>query len=76
MDENMGERIFTAYTESGPAQRVEAQICGMNKPLLSMRKVVSAGNRVVLDEAEWYIEDKASTQRIFSCRASRWRQRM
>ena len=37
----------------------------MNKALLSVAKVVAAGNRVVFDSDGSYIEDKATKERMW-----------
>ena len=37
----------------------------MNKPLLSVSKVVAAGNRVVFDENGSYIENIASGEKVW-----------
>ena len=39
---------------------ITAQVCEVNKPLLSVRKVMAGGSRVVLDEDGSYIESKAT----------------
>ena len=42
---NLGEKKFQEYSEEGTV----TQVCEVNKGLLSVRKVVEAGNRVVFD---------------------------
>ena len=37
-----------------------AQICAVNKTLMSVSKIASKGNRVVCDDDGSYIEDKAT----------------
>ena len=46
---NMGEKKFQGVTEEGALRHITAQVCEVNKPLLSVSKVVVAGNRVVFD---------------------------
>ena len=41
---NLGERKFVAHSEEGAARNITAQVCDVNKALLSVRKVVEAGN--------------------------------
>ena len=57
---NLGEKKFTGYTEQGSSRRITAQVCSVNKGLLSVRNVGQAGNRVVFDAAGSYIEDKST----------------
>ena len=62
---NLGEKKFGAYTEEGSLRNVTAQVCDVNKPLLSVRKVMAGGSRVVFDEAGSYIENKATGERTW-----------
>ena len=57
---NLGEKKFIASTESGMLRRMTAQVCGVSKPLLSVKRILQAGNRVVFDPAGSYIEDVES----------------
>ena len=41
-------------------RNLTAQVCDVNKPLLSVKKVLKAGHRVVFDEDGSYIEDKVT----------------
>ena len=61
---NMGEKRFIAVSESGGVRAMTAQVCDVNKPLLSVRKVVQAGNRVIFEPEGGYIEDVASGERL------------
>ena len=61
---NLGEKKLRATTHQGTTRRITAQVCEVNKALLSVRKVVAAGNRVVFDEADSYIEDKQTGERM------------
>ena len=62
---NLGEKRFVAYTEEGSVRSITAQVCGVNKPLLSVKKVMSGGSRVVFDEDGSYIESKATGERTW-----------
>ena len=62
--DNLGEKKFTGVTAEGAKRQIVAQICDVNKALLSVRKVVSAGNRVVFDDVS-FIEDKDTKERIY-----------
>ena len=42
-----------------------AQVCDVNKALLSVRKVVQAGNRVVFDEQGSYVEDIQTGEKMW-----------
>ena len=47
---NLGENNFVAYGEQGEARTFRAQVCDVKKALLSVKKIMKAGNRVVFDE--------------------------
>ena len=42
-----------------------AQICAVNKTLMSVSQVAAQGNKVVFDAEGSYIEDKASGERLW-----------
>ena len=65
---NLGEKRFVGHTEEGMERKVTAQVAEVNKALLSVKKIVAAGNRVVFD-TESYIEDKASGERMWPSEA-------
>jgi len=60
---NLGEKKFTAHTEEGGIRSLTAQVCDVNKPLLSVKKVIAGKNRVVFDEDGSYIESKVTGER-------------
>ena len=62
---NLGERKFVGFTEDGVARGMTAQICAVNKTLMSVSKIAKAGNRVVFDDDGSYIEDKHTGERIW-----------
>ena len=62
---NLGEKRFIGYSEDGQSREITAQVCDVNKPLLSVSKIVNAGNRVVFDGDGCYIEDLQSGERIW-----------
>ena len=62
---NLGEKKFVAYTEEGSMRSLTAQVCDVNKPLLSVRKVIAGGSRVVFDEEGSYIESKVTGERTW-----------
>ena len=57
---NLGEKRFIGVAENGISRGYTAQVCSVNKCLLSVSKVVRAGHRVVFDADGSYIEDKTS----------------
>ena len=56
--ENMGQKTFSAVTECGVPRKMTAEVTDVSRALLSVAKIVKAGNRVVFDEMESYIESK------------------
>ena len=55
---NLGEKRFIGTSDEGVSRRLTAQVCDVNKALLSVSKMVKAGNRVIFDPDGSYIEDK------------------
>jgi predicted RNase H-like nuclease (RuvC/YqgF family) len=62
---NLGEKKFVAVSEEGSQRNITAQVCDVSKPLLSVKKVVDAGNRVVFDKGGSYIEDVKTGERMW-----------
>ena len=62
---NVGEKSFVAVGEDGSLRRMKVQVCDVNKPLLSVRRVTAAGNRVVFEEGGGYIEDKTTGEKLW-----------
>ena len=60
---NLGEKAFIGITEDGQDKQINAQVCEVNKALLSVSKAVKAGNVVVFDEDGSYIENKPTGQK-------------
>ena len=54
---NLGEKKFMGISEEGISRHITAQVCDVNLGLLSVRRMISAGNRVVFDPKGSYIED-------------------
>ena len=63
--QRLGERKFLGFTEEGGQRGITAQICAVNKTLMSVSKVAAQGNRVILDDDGSYIEDKVSGERTW-----------
>lgn len=61
---NLGEKKFVAVGEEGHMRRMRAQVCDVNKPLLSVHRMVQAGNRVVFDPVGSFVEDTVTGERM------------
>ena len=59
------EKKFIGVTENGIAREITAQVCEVNKPLLSVSKIVAAGNRLVFDPNDSCIEDIESGEKVW-----------
>ena len=57
---HMGEKSFKAFTDQGHVRNMVAAVTEVDDALLSVSKVVKAGNRVVFDDDGSYIEHKYS----------------
>ena len=64
MIDNLGEKKFVGHCEEGHMRGMTAQVCDVNKALLSVKRMVVAGNRVVFDPHGSYIEDVDTSERI------------
>ena len=62
--ENMGQKTFSAITDCGVVRKMTAEVTDVSKALLSVAKIVKAGNRVVFAQGDCYIEDVATKSRI------------
>ena len=62
---NLGEKEFKGTTEEGITKTVTAQVCDVSQNLLSVRKAVEAGNKVVFDSEGSYIENKRDGSRMW-----------
>ena len=61
---NLGEKIFQGVSNEGLKRMLTVQVCDVNKALMSVRKMVNAGNRVVFEPEGGYIENVTSGSRI------------
>ena len=61
---NLGEHRFVGTTEEGMQRSIVAQVADVNKALMSFKKLVTSGNRVVFD-TESYIEDKRTGEKTW-----------
>ena len=62
---NMGEKKFFGISGEGFHRQMKAQVCGINKGLLSVSKLVEKGNRVIFDSEGSYIEDRQTQERMY-----------
>ena len=63
---NLGEKAFNGITDSeGLTRGVTAQVCDVNKPLLSVNRLVQAGNTVVFSPSGSYVEDGHTHERMW-----------
>ena len=62
---NLGEKKFVGISEESVSRGLTAQVCDVNKGLLSVKKVVAAGNRVIFDDEGSFIEDKVTHERMW-----------
>ena len=61
---NLGEKKFIAVSDNSVARQMRAQVCEVNKALLSVHRVVQAGNRVVFAASGSYVEDEQTGETI------------
>ena len=54
---NLGEKRFTGFSSEGVGRKLIAQVCDVNKALLSVSKITKSGHRVVFETDNSYIED-------------------
>ena len=62
---NLGEKRFVAVGEQGEMRKMTAQVCEVNKALLSVSKVVNAGNRVVFEAEGSYVQDRTTMEKMY-----------
>ena len=61
---NLGEKKFIGTSEEGIRRHITAQVCEVNKGLLSVRRMVQAENTVVFTKNGSYIEDDRTGERM------------
>ena len=64
---NWGQKEFLAWTDEGTQRKMKVQVTEVNKALLSVPRIIKAGDRVDIDDDGSYIEDK-TTGEIMSLR--------
>ncbi len=61
---NLGEKKFCGISAEGCRRGLTAQVCDVNKALLSVSRLVKQGHRVVFDDENSFIEDKITGERM------------
>ena len=61
---NLGEKKFKAWTREGVGRNITAQVCSVQQGLLSVKRMVGAGHRVVFEAEGSYIEDVTTFERM------------
>ena len=56
---NLGEKKFVAVSDGGATRQMKAQVCEVNKALLSVHRVVQAGNRAVFSASGSFAQDES-----------------
>ena len=62
---NLGEKSFVVVDDDGLRRSMKAQVCDVSKGLLSVSRVVNAGNTVVFSPKENYIQDGVTGERMW-----------
>ena len=61
---NQGEKRFLGTSEEGVNRSIKAQVCDVNKGLLSVRRIVKLGHKVIFDANGSYIQHVKSGERM------------
>ena len=61
---NLGEKRFEVMNDAGVTRSMTAQVCDVNRALLSVKKVVQSGHRVVFAPEGGYIEDLSNGEQL------------
>ena len=62
--DGLQSKCFTAVDEEGQERAIKAQVCEVNKALLSVHRMVQAGNTVVFSRNGSYAQDDATGEKI------------
>ena len=62
---NPGEKKFVGTGDGGLTRHITAQVCEVNKALLSVKRMMSVGNGVAFDTEGSYIEDKSTREMMW-----------
>ena len=55
---HLGEKKFVAVSDGGVVRHMKALVCDVNNALLSVHRVVQAGNRVVFSASGSFVRDE------------------
>ena len=61
---NLGQKTSAGENKEGVRRALTGQVADVNKSLLSVRRCLQAGNRVVFDPKGSYVEDTTSGEKI------------
>ena len=61
---NLGEKRFEAVTGENVNRKIKAQVCSVQQGLLSVKKMVDTGHKVVFASEGSYIEDRRTFERM------------
>ena len=59
---NLGEKRFVGFTAEGIEKGLVCQVCDVNRPLLSVSKIVNAGHTVTFSPSGSWIQDNETGQ--------------
>ena len=62
---NLGQKSFQGITLDGQRRGITAQVADVNKPLMSVTRLVQAGNTVVFSSTGSYVMDDATQEKIW-----------
>ena len=63
--QNEGEKTFAVVTEDGTCRGVRAQVCDVDRDLLSVSKMVKTGNMVLFHPLGSFIQDLETEERVW-----------
>ena len=61
---NLGQKTFVRYTREGSCRGLTAQVCDVNKPLMSVSKLVASGHTVSFSSSGSYVTNDATGESI------------
>ena len=61
---NLGQKTFVGYTKEGNCRGLTAQVCDVNKPLMSVSKLVAAGHTVSFAPSGSYVTNDSTGESI------------
>ena len=61
---NLGEKQVVAVSDGGLMRQMKAQVCDVNRALLSVHRVVQAGSRVVFSAQGSFVQDEGTGEKM------------